>query len=147
MPKLPKLNQLDLRVEGMYTDIPSLGVAGIEYFNARFRSGYTNWGQIIGSWIGREGRGVTALATYHLSAQSNIQLHYRNQKVNPLFIQGGHLQDYGARATFARAGGIVFGGSAQYEHWAFPAISPTPKSNVSAGLEIRYEPLHGWKLW
>jgi hypothetical protein len=150
MPKLPRIPALDLRVEGVFTDIPNLDFgldAGVEYFNTRFRSGYTNFGQIIGSWIGREGRGVTALATYHLGAQSNIQLHYRNQKVNPLFVQGGHLQDYGARATFARAGGVIFGGSMQYEHWAFPAISPTPKSNVSAGLELRYEPLHGWKLW
>jgi hypothetical protein len=150
MPKLPSIQALDLRVEGVFTDIPNLDFgqdAGTEYFNTRFRSGYTNFGQIIGSWIGREGRGVSAWATYHLSAQSNIQLHYRNQKVNPLFVQGGHLQDFGANATFARAGGVVFAGSMQYEHWAFPAISPTPKSNVSAGLEIRYQPSQGWKLW
>jgi hypothetical protein len=57
------------------------------------------------------------------------------------------LQDFAANATFARAGGVVFAGSMQYEHWAFPAISPTPKSNVSAGLEIRYQPSQGWKLW
>jgi membrane-associated phospholipid phosphatase len=150
MPKLPAMQALDLRIEGVFTDIPNLDFgqdAGVEYFNTRFRSGYTNFGQIIGSWIGREGRGVSAWATYHFSAQSNIQLHYRNQKVNPLFIQGGHLQDFGANATFARAGGVVFGGSMQYEHWAFPALSPTPKSNVSAGLEIRYQPSRGWKLW
>ena len=150
MPKLPALPQLDLRVEGVYTDIPNLDfgqAAGQEYFNTRFRSGYTNFGQIIGSWIGREGRGISAWATYHFSAQNNIQLHYRNEKVNPLFVQGGHLQDFAANATFARAGGVVFGGSMQYEHWAFPALSPTPKSNVSAGLEIRYQPAQGWKLW
>jgi membrane-associated phospholipid phosphatase len=150
MPRLPKLHAVDMRVEGVFTDIPNLDFgtdAGVEYFNFRFRNGYTNFGQIIGSWIGREGRGVTALATYHLSAQSNIQLHYRNQKVNPLFIQGGHLQDFGASATFFRAGGVVFGGSAQYEHWAFPALSPTPKSNVYAAFEIRYQPIQGLKLW
>ena len=150
MPKLPRIPALDLRVEGVFTDIPNLDFgldAGVEYFNTRFRSGYTNNGQIIGSWIGREGRGVTSLATYHLGAQSEIQLHYRNQKVNPLFIQGGHVQDFGGSATFARAGGLVFGGSVQYEHWAFPALSPAPKSNVSAGLEVRFQPLNGWKAW
>ena len=150
MPKLPRIPALDLRVEGVFTDIPNLDLgqdAGTEYFNTHFRSGYTNFGQIIGSWIGREGRGISGWATYHFSAQSNLQFHYRNQQVNKLFIQGGHLQDFGANATFARAGGMTFGGSMQYEHWAFPAISPTPKSNVSAGLEIRYQPSSGWKLW
>jgi hypothetical protein len=150
MPKVPGIAALDLRVEGVYTDIPNLDFgkdAGTEYFNTRFRSGYTNFGQIIGSWIGREGRGVSAWATYHRSAQSNIQLHYRNQKVNPLFIQGGHLQDFAANATFARAGGMTLGGSIQYEPWAFPAISAIPKSNISAGLEIRYQPSQGWNLW
>ncbi|HXA86116.1 MAG TPA: capsule assembly Wzi family protein [Candidatus Dormibacteraeota bacterium] len=149
-PKLPRLSQVDIRVEGIYTDIPNLDfgtTAGIEYFNARFRSGYTNFGQIIGNWIGREGRGISAWATYHLSAQSNIQFHYRDQHVNPLFIQGGRLQDFTANATFARAGGIVFIGSFQYEHWAFPAVSSTPKSNASATLEVRYQPTQGWKLW
>lgn len=150
MPKLPTLPQVDLRIEGVFTDIPNLDLgtaAGQEYFNTRFRSGYTNFGQIIGSWIGREGRGISGWAAYHFSAQSNIQLHYRNQQVNKLFIQGGHLQDFAANATFARAGGFVFGGSMQYEHWRFPAISPTPQSNFSAGIEVRYQPTQGWKLW
>lgn len=150
MPKLPRIPALDLRVEGVFTDIPNLDFgqdAGTEYFNAHFRSGYTNFGQIIGSWIGREGRGISGWATYHFSAQSNIQIHYRNQQVNPLFAQGGRLQDFSANGIFARAGGMVFGGSIQYEHWAFPAIASAPKSNVSAALEVRYQPPHGWKLW
>ncbi len=150
MPRLPRVPALDLRIEGVFTDIPNLDFgqdAGTEYFNTRFRSGYTNFGQIIGSWIGREGRGISGWTTYHLSAQSNIQVHYRNQQVNQLFVQGGHLQDFSANATFARAGGLVFSGSIQYEHWAFPAVSPLPKSNVSAALEVRYQPTQGWKLW
>jgi len=150
MPKLPKASQLDLRIEGVYTDIPNLDFgqdAGTEYFNTRFRSGYTNFGQIIGSWIGREGRGISGYATYHFSAQSNIGIHYRNEQVNQLFIHGGHLQDFEVSATFARAGGLDFGGSLQLEHWAFPVISGTPKFNTTASLEIRYQPSQGWRLW
>jgi hypothetical protein len=149
-PKLPRVPQFDVRVEGVYTDVPNLDLgkaAGTEYFNTRFRSGYTNYGQIIGSWIGREGRGVSAWGTYHLSPQSNVQFHFRSQHVNPLFIQGGHLRDFGVNFTFARSGGVVFAGSVQYEHWAFPALSPAPKSNLSAGLELRYQPAQGWKIW
>jgi membrane-associated phospholipid phosphatase len=149
-PRLPRLSQVDLRVEGLYTDIPNLDLgldAGIEYFNARFRSGYTNFGQVLGSWVGREGRGISGTTTYHISAQSDIQAHYRYQHVNPLFIQGGQLQDFGMNATFAKAGGWVFGASTQYEHWTFPALAPVSKSNFQAGLEIRYQPIGGWKLW
>lgn len=147
MPKLPKLNRLDLRAEGLYTDIPSLGAAGIEYFNARFRSGYTNWGQIIGSWVGREGSGISAYSTYHLSEKNDFTLHYRNQKVNPEFLQGGHLQDFAASGTFAKTNGLTFKGSLQYEHWAFPLLSAVPKNDVTGSLEIRFEPSQGWKLW
>ena len=144
MPKVPKLPNLDIRAEGVYTDIPNLEfglAAGTEYFNTRFRSGYTNWGQIIGSWVGREGRGVNAWATYHLSAQNDIQIHYRNQHVNPLFLKGGNLNDFAASGTFAKGNGFVFKGSLQYEHWNFPLLSSTPKSNVTGTLELRFAPL------
>src|SRR6185437_2348500 len=30
------------------------------YINSRFKSGYTNGGNLIGSWIGREGQGAQA---------------------------------------------------------------------------------------
>src|SRR5947209_964671 len=147
MPKLPKLNRLDLRAEGLYTDIPSLGSAGTEYFNVRFRSGYTNWGQIIGSWVGREGSGISARSTWHFSEKNDFQLHYRSQKVNPEFLSGGHLQDFGAIGTFAKNNGLTFRGSVQYEHWGFPLLSSAPKSNVTGALEIRFQPPAGWKLW
>ncbi|PYP88452.1 MAG: hypothetical protein DMG65_15205 [Candidatus Angelobacter sp. Gp1-AA117] len=147
MPKLPKLNRLDLRAEGLYTDIPSLGVPGVEYFNGRFRSGYTNWGQLIGSWVGREGNGISAYSTYHFSERNDFTLHYRNQKVNPEFLSGGHLQDFAASGTFAKTNGLTFKGALQYEHWAFPLLSAIPKENVIGSLEIRFQPSQGWKLW
>jgi len=150
LPRLPELSALDLRVEGLYTDIPNLDEgrdAGVAYFNARFRSGYTNFGQIIGNSIGREGRGFNAWATYHLSAQSDVQIHYRNEHVNHAFLQGGVLRDFGINGTIAHKGSLLIGASLQYEHWAFPQLAPSAKSNVSAGINVRYEPIQGWKLW
>jgi len=146
-PQLPHVPNLDLRVEGIYTDIPNLGAAGVEYFNNHYLSGYTNYGQIIGNAIGREGRGLNVWSTYRLTPTNNIQLHYRNQHVNPEFLEGGYLRDYDASATFVAFKDIVFSGSIKYEHWNFPLLSTVPKSNVGAALQVSFRPVHGWSRW
>ena len=146
MPQLPKLPNVDLRVEGIYTDIPNLGAPGVEYFNTHYLSGYTNYGQIIGNAIGREGRGLNAWTTYRFGALNNVQLHYRNQHVNPEFLLGGYLQDFGVSGTVAKAGSIVFDGAIQYEHWHFPLLATNSKSNLSVNLQISYRPLHGLRI-
>jgi len=55
LPQVPGIGKLDLRVEGIYTDPPGGNATvqhGFFYNNSRFRSGYTNDGYLIGSWIG-----------------------------------------------------------------------------------------------
>lgn len=143
-PQLPKLPRLDLRVEGIYTDIPNLHAIGNEYSNAHYISGYTNYGQIIGNAIGREGRGLNAWTTYRFSPTSNIQIHYRSQHVNPEFLEGGYLRDYDATGTFGKVYGLVISGTFKYEHWNFPLLSAVPKTNVSAALQVSFRPLRGW---
>ena len=147
MPRLPGLAQADLRVEGVFTDIPNLGAPGVSYFNNHYLSGYTNYGQIIGNAIGREGRGVNAWTTYRLNESDNLQFHYRNQHVNPEFLEGGYLQDFDVAGTFARKGELVFSAAAKYEHWNFQLLSSTPKNDMSVGLQIGFQPLHGFKLF
>jgi membrane-associated phospholipid phosphatase len=147
LPRLPKLAQVDLRVEGIYTDIPSLDGVGVAYGNIHYLSGYTNYGQIIGNAIGREGRGVNVWAAWHPTALNKVELHYRNQRVNPEFLQGGNLSDFDAGATIAQSGGLVFSGKVQYEHWDFPLLSTTAKSNLSAAVQISYRPAQGRKIW
>jgi capsule assembly protein Wzi len=147
MPQLPKLPRADLRVEGIYTDIPNLQGSGVSYFNTHYLSGYTNYGQIIGNSIGRDGRGVNVWATYHFTPESDIQLRFRNQHVNPNFLEGGHLRDYSVNGTLARAGGLVLSGALQYEHWAFPLLATGAKSNFGANIEIALRPAGGRLLW
>ena len=152
LPRLPKLPQVDLRGEGIYTDIPNLGNGdpefglGIAYFNAHYLSGYTNYGQIIGNAIGREGRGANIWATYHLTAANSVQLHYRFQHVNPAFLEGGHLRDLDVTGVFT-AGHLVFSGVMKYEHWNFPLLSAKPETNLSASLQVSWRVLRGWSLW
>lgn len=110
------------------------------------QSGYTNYGQIIGNAIGREGRGLNIWTTYRFPAQHFIQLHYRNQHVNPAFLSGGYLRDFDATGSFVKAGNFVFSGTVKYEHWNFPLLSAKPKSNVSASLQVSYRPVKGLSL-
>jgi hypothetical protein len=147
MPRFPKLPKLDLRAEGIYTDIPSLGGVGVAYFNGHFLSGYTNYGQIIGNAIGREGRGLNLWTTYRFSASDNVQFHYRNQHVNPEFLQGGYLRDFDLSGSVVKMGGVVLTAAAKYEHWNFPLLSATPKTDVGVSLQISYQPLHGLKVF
>ncbi|HEV7674637.1 MAG TPA: capsule assembly Wzi family protein [Candidatus Angelobacter sp.] len=146
MPRLPRLPKVDLRAEGIYTDIPSLGGIGVAYSNNHYLSGYTNYGQIIGNAIGREGRGVNIWTTYRFNASDNLQFHYRNQHVNPEFLRGGYLRDFDLSGTVVKMGSLALTGAAKYEHWTFPLLSPTPKTDVSVSLQISYRPLHGFSL-
>src|ERR1044071_8877660 len=147
MPQIPSLRQLDLRVEGIYTDIPSIGLAGVEYINSHYLSGYTNYGQIIGNAIGREGRGINAWTTYHFSGARYLQWHYRYQHVNPEFLQGGQLRDFDMNGSVLTARNIAIGAAIKYEHCAFPLLSSTPKPNASGVIQISLRPPHGLSLF
>jgi Capsule assembly protein Wzi len=74
---------------------------GFFYNNSRFRSGYTNDGCLIGSWIGRQGQGARTWATYWLSPKNKIQLNFRHQKVSQQFIPAdGSLTDIGVSSDY-----------------------------------------------
>lgn len=147
MPRLPKLPRLDLRGEGIYTDIPSLNGIGVAYFNGHYLSGYTNYGEIIGNAIGREGRGINLWTTYRFNASDCLQFHYRNQHVNPEFLGGGYLRDFDLSGTVVKMGSFVLSGVAKYEHWNFPLLAATPKTDISLSLQVSYRPLHGLQLF
>jgi len=141
---LPTLGKLDLRVEGVYTDIPGGGGAigpGTFYANGTWRSGYTNNGYLIGSWVGRAGQGAQAWTNYWFSARDRLQLNFRHQKVSQGFISGGGtVTDVGARGDYWVSSNLSLSASVQYERWIFPVIQPTQSTNVSATLEIQFQP-------
>src|SRR6267154_4463845 len=61
----PLVRKLDLRVEGVYTDNPIGGAVGHGFYYLTWRSGCTNHGDLIGSWVGRERQGAQAWGTDH----------------------------------------------------------------------------------
>ncbi len=91
-PQIPGIRKLDFRVEAVTTDPGvSRSVGGqFFYFETIQRQGYTNEGNIMGDWIGREAKGGQAWLTYHLSGDEWVQLEYLNKKTEKDFIPGAY---------------------------------------------------------
>lgn len=146
-PRLPKLSKLDFRVEGVYTDNPNSNPVlqhGFFYWNDRFRSGYTNEGNLIGSWIGREGQGAQAWSTYWFTTKDKLQFSFRHQKVSQQLVPfGGTLTDGGVSADFWIGSEMSLSGTVQYESWNFPVIEPTRQNDVSTSVQFTYWPVFG----
>lgn len=142
--RVPGLPGLSFRAEGVYTDPPGGGATvehGFFYFNDRFKSGYTNNGNLIGSWIGREGQGADAWATYWLNPRSKIELNFRHQKVSPQFIlDGGTLTDIGVSGEYWVRSNFGLSAWVQHERWLFPVIQSNVSTNVTAAMQIMWEP-------
>jgi len=142
--KIPRIPKLDLRVEGLYTDLPGGGAVvqhGFFYINSRFRSGYTNDGNLIGSWIGRQGQGADAWTNYWLSPKNRLQFHFRHQKVSQQFIpDGGSVTDLGVSADLWVHSAWSLSSFVQYERWAFPVLANAPQTNVTGFLQLTLYP-------
>ena len=140
---IPRLPKLDLRMEGVYTDLPIGGAVshGFFYWNDRFVNGYTNQGDLIGSWIGRQGQGAQVWSNYWLSPRNHIQINFRHEKISQQFIPGGgSLTDLGAQGSYALHSGLEVALSVQYERWLVPVIQPATSRNITTALTLRFEP-------
>jgi hypothetical protein len=143
---IPGIPKMDLRAEGVYTDVPpgergGSIVPGSFYFNSTWRSGYTNDGNLIGSWVGRGAQGAQAWTNYWFGARNRLQFNFRHQKVSQVFVPGGGtLTDAGVRGDYWLRSNLSFSATVQYERWLFPVIQPNPATNVSATVEISFQP-------
>lgn len=142
MPQLPKLHKMQLRLEGVTTDlnIPSHFGPGAVYYDTRYKSGYTNNGNLIGNWVGRRGRGEQAWATYSLTPRNQIQFIYRHNDVDKAFLNGGRLQDLSLGADLMARHDIELSGYVQYETWNFPVLSATPHTDIATSLQLTIWP-------
>jgi membrane-associated phospholipid phosphatase len=139
-PQLPKLPKLELRLEGFKAE-PRLGTM---YFDRRYRSGYTNQGDLMGSWVGRQALGGQAWAKYSFTARSSLQLAYRHQEVDRYLAGGGHLNDFSLATECKLGARVALSGKAQYEEWNFPVLAAGKQSNLSASLRLSFFP--GWRF-
>jgi len=141
MPRLPKIPKLQFRAEGVNISRTKEFPPGFVYYNAdRYRSGYVNDGNLMGSWVGRAGRGGQGWLTYSFSPRNTLQLGYRLQTVSPAFIEGGRLVDYSAQTQLMLRHDVSISGLLLYEQWRFPIISPARQSDVTVSAQMTFYP-------
>ncbi|MGA2101417.1 MAG: capsule assembly Wzi family protein, partial [Candidatus Sulfotelmatobacter sp.] len=148
IPRLPKLPKRDFRAEGLYTDPPIGGNvgSGFFYFNPTWISGFTNAGNLMGNWVGREGQGVQAWTSYWFTPRNKLEFEFRHLKVSHEFIpNGGTLTDAGVHADFWLHSNFSLSAAVQYEAWTYPVISATRQSNVTSSIQLAFwpKPLRG----
>ncbi|MBZ5523748.1 MAG: phosphatase PAP2 family protein [Acidobacteriia bacterium] len=139
----PKLNKLDLRIESGYTDNPVIPVqqGRFVYWELIYHDAYTNKGNLMGSWIGRQGKGTQIWSTYWLSPWSVVQVSYRNGKVSPDFIPGGATQnDFSAGTRLRIRKDIELRTNVQYETWNVPVLAPGRKSDFLTNVQLTFWP-------
>ena len=141
-PRMPKAGRIDLRLEGVTTDlnVPSHFGPGAFYWDGRYRSGYTNNGTLIGSWVGRRGRGEQGWLTYHFSPRSSLLLGYRHNNVDKAFLDGGTLRDWTLRSDLELTRQISLAALVEPERWHFPVLRAGAQSDVRASVQVTYRP-------
>jgi membrane-associated phospholipid phosphatase len=137
---LPRLRNMDFRCEGIYSNIPGNSTNNLFYVNFHYPNGYRNYGQIMGSWVGRGGNGGEASTTYWFSARNKGTVTYRRMVTNPSLFGGGNLHDFSGNVSWILRSGVEVAASVQYERWNFGLLNQGPRSNVSSTIEIRLWP-------
>jgi hypothetical protein len=144
MPRIPKIPKLDFRAEGLnMSRAKPFSRGGVYYDGGRYRSGYTNDGSLMGTWIGRAGRGGQSWLTYWFSPRNKLQAGYRLQTVSPTLIEGGRLVDYSTQGEFMLRRDVAISGTLQYEQWRFPIFGPARHSDVTASVQLTFYPRWG----
>ena len=138
--KLPGISKLDLRLEGGYTN-PFTFFNYSYYWNSQYVSGYTNGGNLIGTWVGRAAQGEQIRTNYWLSPRNKIGLELRHRILDPGHVRGGGSQnDVAVNADIFAGPGFRFTGSVQYERWLIPLLATNRQSDVAASFEFSFWP-------
>jgi hypothetical protein len=148
----PKLSKLDLRVEAVSTDPPSAGghcCGAFFYWETAYHDLYTNKGNLMGSWIGREAKGGQVWLTYWLSPKQSIQFAYRNVKESQQFVPGGTTQnDFSVRAIIRLKPQLELNAFEQVELWKAPLLTgglSNLQKDFTTAVQLTYFPNLKWR--
>jgi len=150
----PGAPKLDLRVEGVTTNTShndgGQSAGKFMYWEGIQTQGYTNKGNIMGDWIGREATGGQAWLTYHLSPTDFVQLNYRNAKAGKDFIPattlptplpGGTTQNMFSVDVDKHLGkDLELNAWVQFERYTVPLLKPGQQSDTAAEVQFTWYP-------
>lgn len=143
---VPGLPHFDVRAEAINTDPSGSSQGGnFLYWENVYRDGYLNSGNLLGSWMGREGKGGQAWITDRLSPKTYVQVGYRDAKVSKNFIPGGTTQtDVNAKAVLRLRDDLELNGFAQLEFWKVPALASGRQEDFTGSVQLTYFPKLSW---
>lgn len=146
--RIPGVRNLDLHVEGGTTDTVTDRKKGgsFYYWERFFPDGYTNKGHLLGTWLGREGIGGQAWATYWFGPRSTFQIGFRTVKVSQFFVPQGEMQQDGyAELNYRWQNGLELQVMFQAERWVAPLLATSPQFDSTTRLQLSFTP-RNWKL-
>ncbi len=141
--QVPKLTKLDFRAEAVTTDpgVSRSNAGQFAYFEIVQVQGYTNKGNIMGDWIGREAKGGQAWLTYHLSGNEWVQLEYLNKKTPKDFIVQGTTQNqFKAQVVKRLTRDVELNSWVQYERWKAPLYKTGLQSDTTFAFQMTWFP-------
>ena len=144
--QLPHLQKLDFRFETYSTWLYRKDYGGqFIYWNNQYHDAYTNDGNLIGSWVGRDARAYLASSTYWFSAKDKLTASFRQIKTGSNFLPGGGTQtDVSLNAQWEVRPQWMVNAFTQYERYFVPILG-NPQHGIAAGLQVTFYPT-GWKL-
>jgi hypothetical protein len=140
--RVPRIPKLDFKLEGGTTSPVSFPECnGCYYGNFQYLNGYTNNGELIGTWIGRAAQGEAIRSNYWLSPQKKIGIELRHRKIDRQYLpQGGSQNDVALNGDFFLKSGLRFSATMQYESWQIPLLSANSQSNIAVSFQVGYWP-------
>jgi Capsule assembly protein Wzi len=144
---VPKLPHVDLRAEAVSTDPVANSQGGqFLYWEFEYPDGYLNKNNLLGAWMGREGKGGQAWLTDWLSPKEYIQLGYRNAKVSKTFVPGGTTQnDISVKAVLRLKENLELNAFGQAEFWKVPALASGQQHDFTGSFQLTYYPKLSWR--
>ncbi len=141
--KLPKLPRMQLKLEAVSSNATTVSQyhGDFFYFNGAYHDGYTNRGNIIGSWIGRDSTAFWGEAKYWLSSTHSLSLTGRTVALDPGFIpEGGHTTDVSVGDSYRFQHRWTIAAMLQYERWNIPVLAAGRQRDIGMFLQLSYSP-------
>lgn len=138
---LPGLKKMDATFETVSTLLYRKDYGGdFLYWDNQYHDSYTNDGNLLGSWIGRDSRAYIATANFWLSAKSKLQGQYRQTKAGTRFLPGGGTQtDASLTAQMAISDDWMIGAEVQVERYFIPILGAA-QLNLMSSLQLTFNP-------